>query len=128
VGKEEIVGLIVALKGFLARDHAAERREQAARLTAVVESLAGLPGVRAALLDDAHAPRPYPTAAIYLDEAILGRSAEAIVNDLIDGEPRVAVSQNLLHDRALALYAIALRDEEEVALARRLRTVLGARG
>lgn len=124
VGKEEIVGLVVALKRFLARDHAAERREQAARLAAVVESLSGLPGVRATLLDDAHAPRPYPTAAIYLDEAILGRSAETIVNDLIDGEPRVAVSQNLLHDRALALYATALRDEEEVALAQRLRAVL----
>ena len=90
----------------------------------MVESLAGLPGVRATLLDDAHSPRPYPTAALYLDEAILGRSAEAIVNELIAGEPRVAVSQNLLHDRALALYATALRNEEEVALATRLREVL----
>jgi D-glucosaminate-6-phosphate ammonia-lyase len=124
VGKEEIVGLIVALRRFLARDHAAERREQVARLTAVVEALAGLPGVRATLLDDDRSLRPYPTAALYLDEATLGRSVEAIVNELIDGEPRVAVSQNLLHDRALALYATALRDEEEVALARRLREVL----
>ncbi len=128
VGKEEIVGLVVALKRFLARDHDAERREQAARLTAVVEALAGLPGVRAALLDDRQSPRPYPTAAVYLDEAILGRSAEAIVNELLAGEPRVAVSQNLLHDRALALYATALREEEEVALATRLRAVLTGRG
>lgn len=125
VGKEEIVGLVVALKRFLARDHEAERREQAEKLTAVVESLAGLPGVRAALIGDGDARRPYPTAAIYLDPAILGRSAETIVNELLDGEPRVAVSQNLLRDNALALYASALRDEEEVALATRLREVLG---
>ena len=125
VGKEEIVGLVVALRRFLARDHAAEWREQAARLTSVVESLAGLPGVRATLLDDPQATRPYPQAAIYLDEALLGRSAEDIVNELLAGEPRVAVSQNLLHDRALALIATALREEEEVALALRLRAVLG---
>src|SRR5215212_5120344 len=52
VGKEEIVGLMVALKRFLACDHAAERREQEARLGAVVDALAGVPGVRASLLDE----------------------------------------------------------------------------
>ena len=57
---------------------------EADRLGTVVESLAGLPGVRAVLLDDPAAPRSYPSAAIYLDEAVLGRTAEAIVRDATD--------------------------------------------
>jgi D-glucosaminate-6-phosphate ammonia-lyase len=127
VGKEEIVGLVVALKRFLARDHAAERREQEARLGAVVDALAGVPGVRASLLDEGQSPRPYPTAVLRIDEAVVGRTVEALVNELIEGEPRVAVSQNLLQDKALTLYATALRPGEEEVLARRLWEVLAAR-
>jgi D-glucosaminate-6-phosphate ammonia-lyase len=128
VGKEEIVGLVVALKRFLARDHAAERREQEARLGAVVDALAGVPGVRASLLDEGQSPRPYPTAVLRIDEAVVGRTVEALVNELIEGEPRVAVSQNLLQDKALTLYATALRPGEEEVLARRLWEVLAGRG
>lgn len=128
VGKEEIVGLMVALRRFLARDHAAERREQESRLASVVEALAGVPGVRASLLDESQSPRPYPAAVLRIDEAVVGRTVEALVNELIEGEPRVAVSQNLLHDKALALYATALRSGEEEVLARRLWEVLAGRG
>jgi len=49
------------------------------------------------------------------------------VNELIEGEPRVAVSQNLLQDKALTLYATGLRPGEEEVLARRLWEVLAAR-
>lgn len=127
VGKEEIVGLVVALRRFLARDHAAERRAQEAQLASVIDTLAGLPGVRASLLDESQSPRPYPTAVLEIDEAIVGRSVEALVNELIDGDPRVAVSQNLLQNKALALYATALRPGEEEVLARRLWEVLSSR-
>jgi D-glucosaminate-6-phosphate ammonia-lyase len=127
VGKEEIVGLVVALRRFLARDHAAERRAQVAQLAWVVDALRGVPGVRATLLDEADSPRPYPTAALHIDEATVGRSVEDLVNALIEGEPRVAVSQNLLHERALALYATALRPGEEEILARRLWEELSGR-
>jgi L-seryl-tRNA(Ser) seleniumtransferase len=128
VGKEEIVGLVVALKRFLARDHAAARRAQEAQLASVIDALAGLPGVRASLLDESQSPRPYPTAVLLIDEAVVGRSVEALVNELIDGDPRVAVSQNLLQNKALALYATALRPGEEEVLARKLWEVLAGRG
>ena len=45
VGKEEIVGLIVALRRFLARDHDAERAEQERRLATILDAVAGLPGI-----------------------------------------------------------------------------------
>lgn len=128
VGKEEIVGLMVALRRFLARDFPAERRQQVARLTTIVEALSRLPGVEATILDDSRAPRPYPLAVIHLDEATLGRTAEAIINELIDGDPRVAVTQGFLHERALGVNPAVLQPGEEIIVAARLREVLSRRG
>lgn len=124
VGKEEIAGLVVALRRFLTRDHAAERRRQGEQLDAVLAALEGLPGIHASRLDDTQAPRPYPTAIVRVDEQLVGRTVEALVNALIEGTPPVAVSQNFLHERALGLVASALRPGEETILAERLRAVL----
>ena len=57
VGKEEIVGLIVALRRFLARDHDAERVEQERRLATILDAVAGLPGIQAEQLGGAAVPR-----------------------------------------------------------------------
>lgn len=128
VGKEEIVGLMVALRRFLARDFAAERQQQVRQLTTIVEALAGLPGVAAGRLDDARAPRPYPLAVIHLDEAVLGRPVEAVINELMDSDPPIAVSQGFLHERALGLNPAVLQPGEETIVAARLRDVLGRSG
>lgn len=124
VGKEEIAGLVVALRRFLARDHAAERRDQEQRLSTIVESLAGIPGVDAALLDDRHAPRPYPTLIVRIDETRVEQTVEQIVNDLADGEPPVCVSQNFLHERSLGIVATTLKPGDEEVIANRLQQVL----
>ena len=127
VGKEEIVGLVVALRRFLARDHTAERRAQEGQLALIVAAVAGVPGVEACLLDPASAPRAYPTAVVRLDEAVLGRTAATVVNELLEGDPPVAVSQNFLHEGALGLIASVLAPGEEALVAARLRVVLARR-
>lgn len=124
VGKEEIVGLVVALRRFLARDHAAERAQQRTQLQKIVAALEGVRGVQASLLEDADAPRPYPTALVRLDEAVLGRPVEAVINELMDGEPPVGVSQQFLARRAIGLVASTLRPGEESVVADRLRQTL----
>ncbi len=126
VGKEEIVGLVVALRRYLALDHEAERRAQEAQLETIVAALEGLPGVRAHQLADDLAPRAYPTVAVRIDEAVVGRDAAALINELIEGDPPVAVSQNLLHEGALALVASTLRPGDAEVVAARLRDVLTA--
>jgi D-glucosaminate-6-phosphate ammonia-lyase len=128
VGKEEILGLVVALRRFLARDEDAERRTQRAQLLEVVEAVAHLPGVRAKILEDADAPRTYPTAIVRLDPQIYGVAVESLINRLLAGDPPVAVSQQFLERRALGIVATALRPGEESIVARRLREVLQAAG
>jgi D-glucosaminate-6-phosphate ammonia-lyase len=121
VGKEEIVGLLVALRRFLARDHEAERRRQDRLLDTMLEQIAGLPGVRAG--------RPaggVPMALVRIDEATVGRSVEAIINTLLDGDPPIAVSQGFWAERALGLIPSTLRPGEAEIVGTRLREVLTA--
>jgi D-glucosaminate-6-phosphate ammonia-lyase len=125
VGKEEIVGLIVALRRFLARDHAAERVEQEHRLTTILAAVDGLRGVRVERLGEQDAPRAYPTGVIRIDEVIVEKSVAAIVNELIEGDPPVAVTQNFLHERGIGIVTALLKPGEEEIVARRLRAVLG---
>ena len=125
VGKEEIVGLIVALRRFLARDHAAERVEQEERLATILAAVDGLRGVRVERLGERDAPRAYPTGVIRIDERVMEKSVAAIVNELIAGDPPVAVTQNFLHERAIGIVTALLKPGEEMIVAQRLRAMLG---
>jgi len=125
VGKEEIVGLVVALRRFLARDHAAERVEQEDRLATILAAVDGLRGVRVEQMGERDAPRAYPTGVIRIDEGVVEKSVAAIVNELIEGDPPVAVTQNFLHERTIGIVTALLKPGEEIIVAERLRAVLG---
>jgi D-glucosaminate-6-phosphate ammonia-lyase len=125
VGKEEIVGLVVALRRFLARDHAAERAEQERRLATILAAVDGLRGVRVEQIGERDAPRAYPTGVIRIDEVIVEKTVAAIINELIEGDPPVAVTQNFLHERAIGIITALLKSGEEVIVAERLLAVLG---
>jgi D-glucosaminate-6-phosphate ammonia-lyase len=124
VGKEEIVGLVVALRRFLARDDQAARQAQAAQLATILAAIAGIPGVSGRLLDERPGTRAYPVAVITLDEQTLGRSATDLVNDLLVADPPLAVSQNFLGQNAIGLVAAAFRPDDEARAAAVLRQVL----
>src|SRR5262249_28787761 len=47
VNKEEMVGMLAAVEAYLAKDHAAERREFDARAEAIRSAVAAVPGVTA---------------------------------------------------------------------------------
>ncbi len=127
VGKEEIVGLLVALRRFLDRDLDAERAEQETTLRSLLDGLQGIPGIDPMLLNDADAPRAYPTMMIRLDEGRLEMSATSLVNALAEGEPPIAVSQNFLDQRAIGIVATTLKPGEAAAIERRLKSIFGLR-
>ncbi|HUY99992.1 MAG TPA: aminotransferase class V-fold PLP-dependent enzyme [Thermomicrobiaceae bacterium] len=128
VGKEEIAGLVVALRRFLARDHEAEQRGESERLATVAAALDELPGVAVALAaDDNGTPRGYPLLRVRIDATVVGRSAAEVVNALAEGDPPVAVNQSNLRQGVIGVVATALRPGEEGIVAERLRAVLTGR-
>ena len=95
VGKEEIIGLVVALERYLAQDRDAEDAQWAAQVACLIERLSELPGVNARQIYPAgpgRRPGTIPRASIGWDETTLGLTIQKAVEKLYAGDPPIAVS------------------------------------
>ena len=125
VGREEVVGLLVALRRYLARDHAADVARWRRLAQRLAEGLSGLDGVKVSYHDGGS--RGTATARVRLDEARLGMSAVEVVNRLSEGDPIVAVQQGGVDQGRFALGTMCLADGEEEIVIRRVREALTLR-
>jgi L-seryl-tRNA(Ser) seleniumtransferase len=112
-GKEEIVGLLVALRRFLARDEAQEQAAQEARLRAIA---AALP-VRSTLLDAATTGRA-PQLALHVEDA------PALAARLRLGSPPAHLGERRAAEGVLLVDPQALRAEDDAALVEAVRQAL----
>jgi L-seryl-tRNA(Ser) seleniumtransferase len=90
VGKEEIVGLLAALRLFVTRDEAAEQAAWLAQVRLIVAGVAGLPGVEATIIGPPE--QAVPVARVAWDEQRLGWPGVALVNALAEGVPPICVA------------------------------------
>jgi D-glucosaminate-6-phosphate ammonia-lyase len=125
VGREEIVGLLTALRRFVARDHVAEVARWRALAQRMAEGLAGLPGVEATYSDGGATGRA--AVRVQMDERRLGITAIDVVNRLGDGDPIVAVQQGGMDRGRFTLGTMCLVDGEEEIAVRRVREELTRR-
>ncbi len=124
VGKEEIAGLIAALRAYVARDHAADRARWTADCETVVAALDGIAGVRASVLHADGRERGWPVAEIALDERALGRTAYDVVRELAGGRPAIALDEALAWRGLVRVTPTHLRDGEAAAVAAALAASL----
>jgi L-seryl-tRNA(Ser) seleniumtransferase len=122
VGKEELCGLLAAVRWFLADDEAERAAFHEAAVAAVVEAFADCPGVRARRSWPCEAGQPIPRAELLLDEAQIGRSREAIVAALRAGDPAVDVGEGA--GPTLLVNPQTLEPDEVPVVIRRLREEL----
>jgi L-seryl-tRNA(Ser) seleniumtransferase len=123
VGKEEIVGLIVALERYVRLDHPAEQAAQEARLGALAGRLAGVAGLRVRLVPARETGRT-PWLELALDEGAVGRTASAISRALQQGTPPVHLSERRAAQGVLTVDPSGLRPGDELVIADRLRALL----
>jgi D-glucosaminate-6-phosphate ammonia-lyase len=121
VGKEQAVGLLVALERYLAHDEEAVSAAQAARVYRIAEALDGVRGVRCSLTRPAAG---VPRVEIWLDHELLGMSAFEVIEALETGDPIVCVSQGLAPRGGLLVNPMTLEDGEERIVAERLIQIL----
>jgi D-glucosaminate-6-phosphate ammonia-lyase len=124
VGKEEIVGLVTALKIYAKADHAAERARWERLVRSVLDGVADLPSVTGSYVS--REPTGVPQAHLKLDERALGRTAFDLVQVLLGGAPRIAVNEGLARRGTLIVSPLALRDDDIGGLVEGLRTALTA--
>lgn len=121
VGKEEIVGLLTALRLFGEEDAATRRARWRGLMQELADGLHGLPHARVRLLDD----REVPLVALELDEAAARLSALELMKRLEHGAPAVFADPSELERARILFGPMVLKNGEPAQIAERVRAVLG---
>lgn len=126
-GKEEIVGLVTALRLYFQRDHAAEKAACWAKLQTLCEELDATPHVTAELVMPSAERGGFPLARIRIDEQALGLSGYDFIWALKSGEPSIHPGERELAQGAVIIHPFGLQAGEELAIARRVQEIVRGR-
>ena len=91
-GKEEIVGLMAAIRWYLDLDHAALVDTYEQQIQNVLDILAACPNISVKRSFPSEAGQPVPRAEIVLDESLLGLSRDELLARLRSGNPSIALA------------------------------------
>jgi L-seryl-tRNA(Ser) seleniumtransferase len=91
-GKEEIVGLMAAVRWYLDIDHAKLMQTYEEQVSCVITAFAGVPHITARRSFPSEAGQPMPRAELYFDEQALGIPRDEILRRLLHGSPAVFLS------------------------------------
>ena len=122
VGKEELCGLLAAVRWFLREDESQRSAFYETAVAAVVEAFTDYPGVRARRVWPCEAGQPIPRAELVLDETRLGRTRDAVLNGLRTGDAAVELAEG--PNATLLVNPQTLEPEEVQIVVRRLREEL----
>ena len=122
VDRQDVVALIAAVKTWLSMNHEDRLLGYDATLSVVQRALRGIPGVEARIVQHKHYYGV--TLNVVLDTDALGKTAEQVVKELDEGEPRIWVLT--VGDDTVTVNAHALNKGEEQMVADRLSEVLRA--
>jgi uncharacterized pyridoxal phosphate-dependent enzyme len=120
VGKEEIAGLLAAVERYLKVDPAAEARELEDRVAYILQALSKVEGIKASR----HVPpiaNHVPHVRIEWDEAARKPSSNQVVDQLLVGEPSIAIQRTGLGELLVSVWM--MRAGEHRVVAQRMRQV-----
>lgn len=120
VGREEIVGLVTALKRFVAGSDEEDFKHWHAILDVVEEYLDGVPGLSA---QREQPPGKAPSLWVTIDSAITGIESYGMLNALLDGEPGIAASETRGEFGMIGIQPHALRPDEAEIVGKRIRDI-----
>ena len=121
VSKEEIVGLLTALRLFSDTGYKADFERQRRFLEYIADGLSGLPVEPRVVLPQQEG---YPLLHLLLDSNKLGMNGFEVTGALRRGDPGVFCNERLLARDTLIIHPLNLDESQTESLTRRLREVL----
>ena len=122
VGKEEIVGLLTALRMFADGEYAAETEQQRGLLEYIADGLSGLPVQPRIILP---AGEGYPMLHLIINSQTVGKSGFEVSKELKNGDPGIFVNEKGLPEDTLIVHPMNLNHSRTEIMTRRLQEVLG---
>lgn len=135
VGREEMIGMLVAVESWMSRDHAAEWQQWVARCEHIAERVARVPGVTATVQREpgASLSNRSPRVTIRWDSQQLGITGPQAAELLDKGDPRIALAgaggrpqEPLPGDTGIAVVSAMMSTGDEQIVADRIHQVLSA--
>ena len=122
VGKEEMVGLLTAVKLYLKRDHEARHSQDEEIVAGWCSELNRIPGIHAERSFPNQAGLPLPRAKVVIDPAKAGITRDELVLALRNGTPSIEVMTNSTD--AILVNPMTLADGEDQIVLDRLLAIL----
>jgi uncharacterized pyridoxal phosphate-dependent enzyme len=91
VGKEDAIGMLMAVEMWVKRDHEAEWKRWHAWLDHIAQRVSKVAGVTTSVSQPNGLSNRTPSLRILWDQQQLGLSSDAVVRALNDGEPRITL-------------------------------------
>ncbi len=92
VGKEDAIGMLMAVEMWVKRDHDAEWKRWSAWLDHIAQRLSSIAGVTTTVVQPNGLSNRTPSLRILWDRQKLGLAGDAVVRALLDGDPRIATA------------------------------------
>ena len=141
VGREEMIGMLVAVESWVKRDHKAEWAKWVARCDYIAESVTKIPGITAEVVREpgASLSNRSPRVSLRWDSKQFGLTGADAANLLEEGEPRIALGggggggggrgggPQTGGDASISMSAAMLADGDEKIVAKRIVEVLSAK-
>ncbi len=125
VGKEEIVGLLMALDLFVKQDPEVRRAAWLELMQQLMEAAGQIPGVEMALSNDRKRTE-IPVVRAQIDEEICGMTALDVIRRLQDGDPSIQANPTHVREGVVTFGPMCLKQGEPEIVGRRFREILGA--
>jgi L-seryl-tRNA(Ser) seleniumtransferase len=123
-GKEEIIGLLTALRLYCQRDHAGEKAAGLAKLQAIVEGLAGAPHVSAEIITPPPHRGGFPLCRIRIDEQALGMSGHDFIWALKTGDPPIHPGERELDQGAVIIHPFGLQEGDAETIVQYIKKII----
>jgi uncharacterized pyridoxal phosphate-dependent enzyme len=137
VGREEMVGMLVAVEKWVTRDHDAEWKQWVARCQYMADRVGKLAGVTASVQQepDEGLSNRSPRLTVRWDSSKLGITGAEVADILYNSEPRIALngtraggqSPDGAGDTSLSIVVAMMTPGDEKIVAQRVSDVLSAR-
>lgn len=123
-GKEEIVGLVTALRLYANRDHAAELATCRQRIETIVDGLTDVNHVSAEIIPPQENGSVFHLARIRIDREALGMSGYDFILALKEGDPSIHPMERELDEGAVVIHPFGLQEGDELAIVQRVKEIV----
>jgi uncharacterized pyridoxal phosphate-dependent enzyme len=126
VGKEEAVGMLMAVEMWVKRDHKAEWSRWLAWLNAIAAQVSRIDGVTTSISETTELSNRTPSLTIRWDRKRLGISGAALARHLLETEPRIATpgGRDRGDEASLSITPYMMANGEEKIVAEKIHAAL----